>query len=106
MKNSRKLVNKRPFKKILLREFYTSWWVFLVLILIGMLYVKTHQLKDEKIVKLANRLNELKAEKMLATLSKNQFLSEIESLDDPDYIEMLLIKKNGSYSRRFYKSAI
>lgn len=82
-------------RKVTFQEFCHSWWVILILILIGMLYVKTHQLKKEKILYLTNCLIQLETDKMVASLEKQRLLSDIQSLEDPDYVEMLLIQKMG-----------
>lgn len=95
MKSQVKIVNKVSVRKLIFQELCRSWWVFLMLILIAMLYAKTHQLKNDKIQKLASRLNELEEEKLIASATKDQLLLEVASLNDPDYIEMLLIKNMG-----------
>lgn len=91
MKNA----NKKSLKQILKQEFYNSWWVGLVLIFIGMLYIKTDRLKEEKILDLTSCLSQIESEKLVAGLEKERLVDQIKSLEDPDYVEMLLIKKMG-----------
>ncbi len=82
-------------KNTVVSELYDSWWVVLVLIFISMLYLKTHEAKDKQINFLASKLESLENEKLLANNRRDKLLLEIQSLQDPDYVEMLLIKEMG-----------
>jgi hypothetical protein len=86
---------KVDLKSKLFKECKASWWVGVFVLFTYMLALKTYPVKEEQIIKLSQQLNCLQSEKALALHAKDELSLQIESQEDPLWIERVLIKKLG-----------
>lgn len=88
-----KTIEQKKIFRLVIREFKSSWWVLVVLIFTAVLYTNTSERINFEIEKLLTRHNSLESEVQLASLEKSELLEILNSLKDPEYVEMVLIDK-------------
>lgn len=74
---------------------YKSWWVFIVLALCYMLYSHSMKKKNKAYLALEKQLLELQREKQKILEEKEDLLLQIDSQNDPAWIQMMLMKELG-----------
>ena len=72
-----------------------SWWVALVLFVIAALYVQGVAKKERAIDRLSSRLASVDASYASALREKKNLVEEIASQSDPEWVEMVLMRKLG-----------
>lgn len=75
--------------------FRKSWWVFLFVALCYLLYSHGMQKKVFTYRELRNRLEQLNTQKELVLQERGDLLLEVQSQNDPAWIEMALMKGLG-----------
>src|ERR1700733_1065606 len=75
--------------------FFRSWWVTLILILCFGFYEHEHKKRNETSAILTAQKNELQYKKIKAIENHDDLLMAINSQTDPDWIELILMKKLG-----------
>jgi hypothetical protein len=82
-------------KSKIYKECKASWWMGVFILFIYMLSLKTYSIKEDQIVKLTEQLALLNYEKSQALQATRDLSSQIESQEDPLWIEKMLMKKLG-----------
>ena len=90
---------QKLFEQVVMR----SWWVHLVLALSFVLYFHARSEKRRVRLDLEERILQLEREKDAALLQKEMLASQIESQQDPAWIEMVLMKRLGLVPEGQYK---
>ena len=88
----RLLEKKRVVKNPLIAR---NWWVFAVIVLTYAIYSHTIQTKRSLITELNLRQKELLQEKQQAEEKHQELLMQVESEQDPAWVEMMLMKGLG-----------
>ncbi len=71
------------------------WWLLLFITLCLAIYAKGMQKKKEIFFQLDSKIKDLQLQKEMALQKREQLQLQIESQNDPAWIEMLLMKKLG-----------
>ena len=74
---------------------FKSWWVFLFVAVMMLVYVHGMHLKNVQQEELAARKAALEKEKMVALRQQEELLLRIKSQDDPQWVELVLMKELG-----------
>jgi len=89
-----------PPPKTQLEKFYDlfilqSWWVYLFAAIAYLLFMQGMQKKKEAFQEITKRLEGLSEEKKSALEEREELFLQINSQQDPAYIQMVLMKKLG-----------
>lgn len=87
-------MNKRR-NKIFDRFFIKSWWVILFFVFSLCVYAQTIKNKNKQIVEHKNKLLSLEKEKQSVIKENEDLKLMVNSLSDPAWIEMILIRDLG-----------
>lgn len=71
------------------------WWVLCFCVAVLSVYFSQVQIKDEKLFNLVKRYDALKQEKSFAVLERENLRQQIDSQNDPSWIEMILMRDLG-----------
>ncbi|MBA2728501.1 MAG: hypothetical protein H0U49_10070 [Parachlamydiaceae bacterium] len=75
--------------------FINSWWVILFALFCFMVYEQGLKTSNERLMALSNQLDTLQGEKKKVLKQQVRLSKEVESQDDPDWIELTLMKELG-----------
>lgn len=90
-----KSIYSRCFKRLFSSSLFRSWWAFLLMTLLFCFYTHAMQKKEEECSLLKKRLDYLHQEKKRALEQREDLLLCINSQSDPEWIQMILMKKLG-----------
>ena len=83
------------FERMIAEVFFRSWWVILILLLCLAFFEHEQNKRDEILNTLTARTKDLQHEK-IHSLERHERLSmQINSQNDPSWVEMVLIKELG-----------
>ncbi|MFY7842426.1 MAG: hypothetical protein ACOVOR_00175 [Rhabdochlamydiaceae bacterium] len=94
-----RIEQKKRLKVLCTHFFVGSWWVYLTLALIFLFYRLSMDKKEKVYNDLHKKLERLQIEKHNILDEQEELILQIQSQDDPLWIEMILKKKLGLVSK-------
>lgn len=86
---------RNPLEKIFDLVVLQSWWVYLFAAVAYLLFTHGMQKKKVAVQEITQRLESLSREKKAALEENEELLLQINSQQDPAYIQMVLMKRLG-----------